>query len=74
MGLSGASFSVRSLQLEGAGSHGKLLVVPIYAALQPEQQAKVFEATPAGMRKVVIPSHSHVFPARPYTPEIGQLC
>ncbi|KAK9904219.1 hypothetical protein WJX75_007114 [Coccomyxa subellipsoidea] len=44
----------RSLQLEGAGSHGKLLVVPIYAALQPEQQAKVFEATPAGMRKVIL--------------------
>ncbi|BDA45577.1 ATP-dependent RNA helicase DHX8 [Coccomyxa sp. Obi] len=44
----------RSLQLEDAESHGKLLVVPIYAALQPEQQAKVFEPTPPGMRKVIL--------------------
>ncbi len=42
----------RSLQLEDAESHGKLLVVPIYAALQPEQQANVFKPTPPGMRKV----------------------
>ncbi|CAL8470833.1 g10375 [Coccomyxa elongata] len=44
----------RSLQLDDAESHGKMLVVPIYAALQPEQQANVFKPTPPGMRKVIL--------------------
>ncbi len=35
-----------------------LLVVPIYAALSPEQQAKVFEPTPPGKRKVRPPANS----------------
>lgn len=43
---------LRVQQLEGGEAHGRLLVVPIYAALPPEQQVKVFEPTPPGTRKV----------------------
>ncbi|XP_012941440.1 ATP-dependent RNA helicase DHX33 isoform X2 [Aplysia californica] len=32
----------------------KLLILPLYAALPPQQQVKVFEKTPPGHRKVVI--------------------
>lgn len=42
--------------MEGAEAHGKLFTMPIYAALPPEQQAKVFEPTPNGMRKACMPS------------------
>ena len=31
-----------------------MLLCPIYAALPPAQQAKVFAATPAGMRKCIL--------------------
>ncbi|KNC73517.1 hypothetical protein SARC_13925, partial [Sphaeroforma arctica JP610] len=33
---------------------GELLVLPIYASLPPDMQAKIFEPTPEGARKVVI--------------------
>ena len=32
----------------------KLLVLPLYSALPPDQQQAVFEPTPAGYRKVVV--------------------
>ncbi|KAK9798519.1 hypothetical protein WJX73_006705 [Symbiochloris irregularis] len=39
----------------GLGSKiGELLIAPIYANLPSEQQAKIFEPTPAGARKVVL--------------------
>lgn len=44
----------RSGQIQGMVP-GDLLVVPIYAALSPEQQAKVFDPTPPGKRKVCSP-------------------
>jgi pre-mRNA-splicing factor ATP-dependent RNA helicase DHX16 len=33
---------------------GELLILPIYSSLPSDQQAKIFEATPPGARKVVI--------------------
>jgi pre-mRNA-splicing factor ATP-dependent RNA helicase DHX16 len=42
-------------RLRGLGSKVKdLLICPIYANLPTELQAKVFEPTPAGVRKVVL--------------------
>ena len=45
----------RSGHIQGMDA-SEMLVVPIYAALSPEQQARVFEPTPAGKRKVRLPS------------------
>lgn len=37
-----------------AGAAGELIVLPVYAALAPEQQARIFEPAPPGARKVVL--------------------
>ena len=42
----------RSAQLKGPEGAEKLLVVTIFAAQAPEQQMAVFQAAPAGTRKV----------------------
>ncbi|KAL4442503.1 hypothetical protein ABPG77_005087 [Micractinium sp. CCAP 211/92] len=39
---------------EGPGRPRELLVLPIYAALPPEQQLKVFQPAPPGTRKVIL--------------------
>lgn len=40
---------------QGLGSKlGELIIAPIYASLPSEQQAKIFEPTPEGARKVVL--------------------
>ena len=38
--------------MSGLDGPEKLVIVPIFAALPPEQQARVFEDAPAGSRKV----------------------
>jgi len=39
----------------GLGSKiGELVICPIYSSLPSDMQAKIFEATPAGVRKVVL--------------------
>lgn len=44
-----------SLKTRGMGTQmGELLVLPIYANLPTDMQAKIFEATPPGARKVVL--------------------
>jgi hypothetical protein len=63
------------LQASGAPSLG-LTVVPIYAALSPEQQARVFEPAPVGMRKVrsqlvSAPDSQHNIARLPQKPSIN---
>ena len=38
--------------MHGLDGPEKLVIVPIFAALPPEQQARVFEDAPTGSRKV----------------------
>lgn len=45
----------RAGQMHGLEGPEQLVLVPIFAALPPEQQAKVFEAAPPGSRKVRTP-------------------
>ena len=40
--------------LEGNDGPGEVIILPIYAALPPELQARIFAPTPAGSRKVVV--------------------
>ncbi|CAL5223385.1 g5893 [Coccomyxa viridis] len=44
----------RAGQMSGLDGPEKLVIVPIFAALPPEQQARVFEDAPAGSRKVIL--------------------
>lgn len=39
--------------MHGLDGPEKLVIVPIFAALPPEQQARVFEDAPVGSRKVI---------------------
>lgn len=43
--------------MSGLDGPEKLVIVPIFAALPPEQQARVFEDAPAGSRKVHDEAH-----------------
>jgi len=46
---------ILSQRLRGLGTKvGEMLVLPIYSTLPTEQQAKIFEPTPPGARKVVL--------------------
>ena len=46
---------VLALRTKNLGSRiDELIICPIYANLPPEQQAKIFDATPKGTRKVVL--------------------
>lgn len=42
----------RAGQMQGVDGADRLIILPIFAALPPEQQAKVFEEAPQGTRKV----------------------
>lgn len=46
--------TLRQYIAEADGSLRPLVILPIYSSLPPQEQARIYDATPAGTRKVVI--------------------
>ena len=64
----GCTSRSEQLQASKAPVHG-LMPVPIYAALSPENQARVFEPAPAGKRRVCV-SHHTMNPCMKFAPDL----